>query len=139
MEFPYPSSSGKNKYLEDPVRIDKWLWAVRLYKTRNQATEACRAGKIRWHDQTVKPSRLVQPGDLYAVSTAGLIKTVKVIALLHNRVSAKLVPDYMEDLTPPEEFEKLQLMKELYYERWDKGVGRPTKKSRRLIEKLKGK
>ncbi|MCX6271673.1 MAG: S4 domain-containing protein [Bacteroidetes bacterium] len=124
--------------MEESVRIDKWLWSVRLYKTRNQATEACRAGKVKWNDHAVKPSRVVQPGDLYRVNNGPVIRTVKVISLLHNRVSAKLVPDYLEDLTPVEEFEKLQMMKELNYERWDRGAGRPTKKSRRLIDKLKG-
>lgn len=125
--------------MEDTVRIDKWLWTVRLFKTRNQATEACRAGKVKWNDHNVKPSRDIQIGDIYTVNTAIVIKTIKVLAILNNRVSASLVPSYMEDLTPPEEFERLQMLKELNYERWDKGSGRPTKKSRRLIEKLKGK
>ncbi|MHC1707334.1 MAG: RNA-binding S4 domain-containing protein [Bacteroidales bacterium] len=124
--------------MDDTVRIDKWLWTVRLFKTRNQATEACRAGKVKWNEQTVKPSRDIQAGDIYLVNTGSFIRTVKVIAILHNRVSAKLVPDYMEDLTPPEEYERIQMMKELNYERWDRGSGRPTKKSRRLIDKLKG-
>ena len=124
--------------MEDTVRIDKWLWTVRIYKTRNQATEACRAGKVKWNGQTVKPSRDIQLGDIYIVNTDSVNKTIKVLAFLHNRVSAKLVSEYMEDLTPPEEFERLQMLKELNYERWDRGSGRPTKKSRRLIDKLKG-
>jgi ribosome-associated heat shock protein Hsp15 len=118
-------------------RIDKWLWAVRLFKTRANASEACRTGKVKLREETVKPSREVIPGDIYVVKTELMTKTVRVKMLLKNRVGAKLVPDYLEDLTPQEELERLMLKKEMNYEKRDRGSGRPTKKERRDIDKLK--
>lgn len=123
--------------MEKGIRIDKWLWAVRVFKTRNQASEACRAGKLRIGDQVVKPSREVHPGDLLTLQQPPLTRTLKVVALLENRVGAALVPIYMEDLTPQEEIEKLKLMKHLNFEYRDHGIGRPTKRDRRQIEQLK--
>lgn len=122
----------------DDVRVDKWLWSVRLYKTRNLAIDACKAGKVKIDGNSVKPSRVVKPGDIINISLGQLNKTVRVKELLNNRVSAKLVPDYLEDLTPPEEYERIQLMKEFNIEWRDRGTGRPTKKDRRFIDKLKG-
>lgn len=123
--------------MEADVRIDKWLWAVRVFKTRNQATEACRAGKVKIRDIAVKPSREVKPGDIITVRFGILTKTIKVLELLHNRVSASLVVTYMDDITPQEEKDKLAIMRELNYERRDRGIGRPTKKQRRDIDRLK--
>jgi len=119
------------------VRIDKWLWSVRLFKTRSQATDACRSNKVLVEDQTVKPSREVHVGDVIIFQTGHLRKTVKVKELLKSRVSAKLVENYLDDLTPHEEYERIKLMKEVNFEYRDRGLGRPTKKERRLIEKLK--
>lgn len=121
----------------EEVRIDKWLWCVRIYKTRNQAIEAIKAGKVKMEGCSLKPSRLVKPNDIINLSIGPLNRTVKVKELLHNRISAKLVPDYLEDLTPIEEYERIQLMKEFNAERRDRGLGRPTKKDRRHIDKLK--
>jgi len=123
----------------ESIRIDKWLWAVRLYKTRTVAADACRTGKVKFQGEPVKASRDIHPGDIYTVKTEVMTKTVRVKNLLHNRVGAKLVPDYFEDLTPPEEFERLLLKKEMNYEKRDRGAGRPTKKERRDIGKLKTK
>lgn len=120
------------------VRIDKYLWSVRIYKTRNIAIDACKAGKVKIEGNSVKPSRIVKEGDVIDLSIGPLNRTIKVKALLQNRVSAKLVPDYVEDLTPPEEYERIQLMKEFNTEWRDRGLGRPTKKDRRHIDKLKG-
>ncbi len=125
--------------MEDTHRTDKWLWCVRLFKTRTQAADACRGGKVKINQQPVKPSREIHPGDVLSVNTGLLTRTVRVLALLPARVSARLTADYMEDLTPASEFEKIQMMKELNYEKWDRGAGRPTKKDRRLIVKLKNK
>lgn len=122
----------------DEVRIDKWLWSVRVYKTRNQAIEAIKAGKVKIDGSSLKPSRIVKLGDIISLSIGPLNRTIKVKELLHNRVSAKLVPDYLEDLTPVEEYERIQLMKEFNAERRERGLGRPTKKDRRYIDKLKG-
>jgi ribosome-associated heat shock protein Hsp15 len=119
------------------MRIDKWLWAVRLFKTRSQASAACRGGKIRIEGMAVKPSREIKVNDVIQVQAGGFTKTVRVTGLLNNRVSAKLAIEYMEDITPQEEIEKRLLMKDVNYERRERGTGRPTKKQRRLIERLK--
>lgn len=124
--------------MADDLRIDKWLWAARIYKTRTMAGEACRAGKIKIDGIAVKPSRIIKPEDVITVSLGPLTRTVKVKALIHNRVSAKLVPESLEDLTPAEEYERIKFMQELNAERRDRGTGRPTKKERRLIDRLKG-
>lgn len=118
-------------------RIDKWLWSVRIFKTRTKATEACKKGKVTIEGQLVKPSREVQEGDVIRVDLKQFTKAVKVIQLLNNRVSAKLVPEYMQDLTPDEEYNKQKMMRDLNYEYRDRGAGRPTKKERRLIDRLK--
>lgn len=121
----------------DSIRIDKWLWAVRLFKTRTQASDACKGGKIKIAGQNAKPSREIKKGDEIEVQLAAIRKKVRVKELLKNRVAAKLVDDYLEDLTSPEEYEKLEMMKQLNYERRKRGKGRPTKKERRTITKLK--
>ncbi|HEX7411437.1 MAG TPA: RNA-binding S4 domain-containing protein [Bacteroidales bacterium] len=118
-------------------RIDKWLWAIRIYKTRTLATDACKAGKIKIEGQAVKPSRQLKLMEVITISQSPLTKTIRVKTLIHNRVSAKLVPENAEDLTPAEEYEKLKLMQEVNGERRDRGIGRPTKKQRRLIDLLK--
>ncbi|PKP01431.1 MAG: hypothetical protein CVU14_05245 [Bacteroidetes bacterium HGW-Bacteroidetes-9] len=124
--------------MADELRIDKWLWAVRIFKTRTMAGDACRAGKVKMDGIAVKPSRALKPGDVIIVSIGPLTRTIQVKALIHNRVSAKLVPDSLEDLTPPEEYERIKFMNELNSERRDRGTGRPTKKERRTIDRLKG-
>lgn len=123
--------------MEEGIRIDKWLWTVRVYKTRTQATEACRAGKVRVNDKIVKPSHETRIGETITISIAPVNKTLKVLALPASRLSAKLVPGYMEDLTPSEEIEKLKLARKLNFEYRSRGLGRPTKRERRDIENLK--
>ncbi|MBK6964302.1 MAG: RNA-binding S4 domain-containing protein [Bacteroidales bacterium] len=123
--------------MADELRIDKWLWAVRIYKTRTLAGDSCRAGKVKMDGIAVKPSRALKPGDVMTVSIGPLLRTLKVKALIHNRVSAKLVPESLEDLTPVEEYERIKFMHELNAEKRDRGTGRPTKKDRRFIDKLK--
>ena len=124
--------------MADELRIDKWLWAVRIFKTRTMAGDACRAGKVKIDGNAVKPSRILKLGDEMTVSIGPLLRTIKVKALIQNRVSAKLVPDSLEDLTPQEEYERIKFMHELNAERRDRGTGRPTKKERRMIDRLKG-
>jgi ribosome-associated heat shock protein Hsp15 len=119
------------------IRIDKWLWAARIFKTRTLAGEACRGGKIKIDDQAVKPSRELKENEVISIKLDQLNKTVQVKSLIKNRVSAKQVADVYEDLTPTGEYERLQLMREFNYERRERGIGRPTKKERRLIEVLK--
>src|SRR5262245_21156247 len=88
------------------VRIDKWLWCVRLYKSRTLATGACESGKVKIGGQPVKASRAVKQGDVITVATGEITRTVKATALLEQRVGAPRVPEFMEDLTPPSELEK---------------------------------
>lgn len=120
------------------VRIDKWLWAVRAFKTRSMATDACRSGRVTIDGQAVKPSREAKVGDeIRVVVGPHFTRSLKVIQLLSNRVGAKLVADYAEDITPQSEHDRLKSYNEMNWERRDRGVGRPTKKERRDIERLK--
>jgi ribosome-associated heat shock protein Hsp15 len=121
----------------DSLRIDKWLWTVRLYKTRSLATDACKAGKIKVDGQNIKPARELKVGEEIVVSQNPLLKKVKVLGFPPNRLSAKLVPEFMEDLTSPEEYERVKHLRETNMEFRPHGIGRPTKKHRRLIDKLK--
>ena len=121
----------------DSVRIDKWLWAVRIFKTRSQASDACRGGKVKMGGDNVKPSREVKEGDEIEVQQGILKKRLRVIKPAKNRVGAKLVPELAEDLTPKEEYEKQEMLRQLNHEKRDRGAGRPTKKERRDIGKLK--
>lgn len=127
----------KNNSMEGGVRIDKWLWAVRIFKTRSLASDACRSGKVKILDKAVKPSRELKTGEVISISLAPITKTVRVVALLGHRVSAKLVPLSMEDLTPEAEYQKLKRKNEIDFELRDRGTGRPTKRDRREIEFLK--
>lgn len=117
------------------VRIDKWLWAVRIYKTRSIATDACRSGKVIMNNVEVKPSLEVKIGDTIIVKTGLIKKTLKVLSLLENRVSAKLVAQFMEDYTPAEEYKKLKIMRDSHFVYRNRGAGRPTKRERREIDK----
>lgn len=118
------------------IRIDKWLWAVRLYKTRTLATDACKAGKIKINDEAVKPSYDLSADKILQINKQGEKWTIKVIKLIEKRVSAPLAAECYEDLTPPEEKDKLKYPS-FFYEVRDKGIGRPTKKDRREIDKFK--
>jgi ribosome-associated heat shock protein Hsp15 len=120
----------------DKTRIDKWLWAVRIYKTRSLATEACAAGKIKINGESVKASYLLKPGQTIQLNKQGEKSTFKVIKLIEKRVGAPIAIACYEDLTPPEEKNKL-LFPSVFYEVRDKGSGRPTKRDRREIDKFK--
>jgi len=120
----------------ESVRIDKWLWAVRLFKSRSMATDACATGKVQINGQPAKASRAIKPGDVIQALSGELRRTVKVISPLEKRVGAKLVSQFFEDLTPPAEYLKA---KEKFFHPFvfrPKGSGRPTKKERRNIESL---
>lgn len=123
--------------MDESIRIDKWLWEVRIYKTRNQATLACRAGKVRIGGTIVKPSRELKEGEEVAIFLPPFHKSVRVLGFPKSRVSAKVVPEFMEDLTPQEEYEKLRMARETNFEYREQGIGRPTKRERREIEYLK--
>ena len=121
------------KHTSESVRIDKWLWAVRLYKSRSLAAEACHAGHVKIGGYSVKPSRDVRAGEEITVFAGRLLRTVKVLALLDQRVGAKLVSQFLEDLTPPEAYARAR---EKARVRFSTGIGRPTKKQRRQLERF---
>ncbi|MBO5960540.1 MAG: RNA-binding S4 domain-containing protein [Paludibacteraceae bacterium] len=116
------------------VRIDKWLWAVRLYKTRSLAAEACKKGKVSCNGQTLKPSHVVKVGEVYHLRRAPITFSYKVLALAHNRMAAKLVPDFMLDVTAPDQLQLLELNRLAHAAGRARGTGRPTKKERRDLE-----
>ncbi|MEM9026304.1 MAG: RNA-binding S4 domain-containing protein [Verrucomicrobiota bacterium] len=123
---------------EKGPRIDKWLWATRIFKTRTLAAEACRGGHVKIEGQRIKPSYLVQIGDKYEVERAHRRLDIEVKAFLDKRVSASLVDTYLIDHTPPEppKTEKLELEYPLL--KRPRGSGRPTKKERREIDSFLG-
>ena len=123
--------------MEQGIRIDKWLWTVRVFKTRSQASEACRSGRVKILDQVVKPSRDLKTGEIISVSFPPITKMLKVVTLTPYRVSAKLVSGFMEDLTLEEEYLKLKRAGDENFEIREHGIGRPTKRQRREIEFLK--
>ncbi len=116
------------------VRIDKWLWAVRLYKTRSLATEACKKGKVLIQNVAVKPSRTVKVGEIVQVRQNPVVYSFKVIALAQNRMNAKLVPGFMENVTTPDQLELIELAKIAAQSGRARGTGRPTKKERRELD-----
>jgi len=119
-----------------PVRIDKFLWSVRIFKTRSIASDECRKGRIIINNVQVKPSRIILKDEVIYVKKPPVIFTYKVIFPIENRVSAKLVNQFVEDITAPEEKAKLEVKQTTSVGYRDKGTGRPTKKERRLIDKL---
>lgn len=118
------------------ARIDKYLWSIRLFKTRTIATDACRSGKVTIAGKTIKASREIQKGDLIQIRKDHINIQIEVLDPIEKRVGAKLVEIYRKDLTPPEEYQKLELMRQEFEYR-DRGLGRPTKKDRRTISKIK--
>jgi len=120
----------------DEVRIDKYLWSIRVYKIRTDATDACKGGKVRVNGADTKPSRLVKVGDIIVARKGAVTYTYKVIQPVDKRQGARLVPDYAENLTPPEELAKLKAPVETFFLKRDRGAGRPTKKDRRQMEDL---
>ncbi len=119
------------------IRIDKFLWSVRIYKTRSIASDECRKGRIIINDTQVKPSRIVLSNDIIIVKKPPVIYTYRVIEPIENRVSAKLVGQFIEDLTAEDEKVKLDIRHAVGVDYRNRGTGRPTKKERRLIDKLK--
>jgi ribosome-associated heat shock protein Hsp15 len=118
------------------VRLDKWLWAVRLFRSRSSATAACQAGHVKWEGGRVKPSREVHVGETYTLVTGGLQRTIQVTELLQQRLGAAAVAAYVLDLTPPEEIERARQARLENSVVFPAGSGRPTKKQRRQLESL---
>ncbi len=116
------------------VRIDKWLWAVRLFKTRSLASEECRKGRVMVDGMPAKPSREIKIGDKIQVRRPPIVRTYEVLDLTENRMGAKLVESFMRDITPPDQLELLEMQKHMSWFQREKGTGRPTKKERRDLD-----
>ena len=122
--------------MADSVRIDKYLWAIRVFKTRSDATDACNGNKVQIGGVNAKPSKAVKAGDLITVWKGAVQYSYKVISTTENRMGAALVPQYAENLTPESELEKLHAPAETFFVRRERGSGRPTKKERREMDAL---
>ena len=120
----------------EEVRIDKYLWSIRVFKTRSEATVACNGGKVRLNGSDVKPSKAVKPGDVIVFRKGAVTYTYKVLALIDKRQGPKLVPEYVENQTPQSELDKLRAPVETFFLKRDRGTGRPTKKDRRQMDNL---
>ncbi len=118
------------------IRIDKYLWCIRVFKSRSIATDACDGGKVKIEGKSIKPSRHVKIGEVITVQQGYVKRAYKVIELLEKRVSAPLVKNFALDITPQDELDKLQTERFVSYQSKFKGVGRPTKKDRRMIDKM---
>ena len=118
------------------VRVDKWLWAVRVFKTRSIATEACKKGRVMLGDTPVKPSRTLKPGDVVKVRKPPVTYSFRLLALTQNRLGAKLVPEYMENVTPQSELHLLDMVKISGFVDRRKGLGRPTKREGRELSRF---
>lgn len=120
------------------MRLDQWLWAVRLYKTRNLAIEAIKGGHVKVNGAATKPAHEAKPGELVTARIGIMTRTLRVIDAPKSRVGAKLVPQFAEDLTPPEEFEKQREANLQFVGFRPRGAGRPTKRERRLLDEFEG-
>jgi ribosome-associated heat shock protein Hsp15 len=116
------------------VRIDTGMWATRIFKTRTIAVEACKKNRVMVNDSVIKPSRMIKVGDIVQVRKPPVVYSFKVLDLTANRVGAKLVPDYLENITPPDQYEILELQKISGFVDRARGTGRPTKKDRRNLD-----
>lgn len=118
------------------VRLDKWLWAVRVFKTRSDAADACRTNRVLVNDAYAKPSREVKVGDVISVKKMPVVYQYRVVELVSSRQPAKNVPMYAADITPQSELDKLNVPRETIFIVRDRGTGRPTKKERRELDSL---
>jgi ribosome-associated heat shock protein Hsp15 len=124
--------------MAESVRIDKWLWAVRIFKTRSLATEICSKGQVLIGDLTAKPSRMIRTGEIIRVKKTPIYRSFKVLGIIEKRVGAKEVPQYMIEVTPQSELDLLEMQKDMLWITRDRGAGRPTKKDRRELDDFFG-
>lgn len=117
-------------------RIDKWLWAMRVFKTRSIATDACKKGRVLMGGYPVKPSKMIKVGDTIDVKKPPITYTFKVLKLANNRLGAKLVPEYLENITPQSQYEILEMAKISGFVDRRKGLGRPTKRESRELNRF---
>ncbi len=122
--------------MAEGVRIDKWLWSVRLFKTRSDAAEACKSNRVLIDGKPIKPSREVRVGEVVSIRKMPVVYSFRILELVANRQPAKNIPRYIEDITPQEELLKLEMARAGAFAVRDRGMGRPTKKERRDIEEL---
>lgn len=118
------------------ARIDKWMWVARIFKTRTIAAEACKKGRIYINGAQAKPARMIKPGDTIQVKRPPITYSFKVIQAIEKRVGAKLVPEIMENVTTPDQYELLEMSKISGFVNRAKGTGRPTKKDRRDLDEF---
>ena len=124
--------------MSDEARIDKWLWAARIFKTRTIAADACKNGRIMVNDVLVKPSRMVKVGDRISVRKPPVTYTFRILKTIEQRVGAKLLPDIYETITTPDQYELLEMNRISGFINRQRGTGRPTKKDRRAMDAFVG-
>lgn len=122
--------------MAEVVRIDRFLWAIRAYKTRSEATDACKGNKVKVAGCNAKPSKMIKIGDVIELRKGSVLYSYKVKSILSNRVGAKLVSEYVENLTPQSELDKLKVPVETFVLKRERGAGRPTKKDRREMDAM---
>lgn len=122
--------------MTENVRIDKYLWAIRAFKTRSEAAEACNGNKVQIDGTNAKASKAVKPGNLITVRKGPVQYSYRVLQLSESRMGASLVPQFAENLTPESELSKLHAPVETLFLKRDRGTGRPTKKDRRVLDAL---
>jgi ribosome-associated heat shock protein Hsp15 len=120
--------------MTDEARIDKWLWAARIFKTRTIAADACKNGRVAVNDVQVKPSRMVKVGDKVSVRKSPVTYSFKILKTIEQRVGAKLLPEIYENVTPPDQYELLEMTRISGFVDRQRGTGRPTKKDRRQMD-----
>ncbi|MCW0481396.1 RNA-binding S4 domain-containing protein [Gaoshiqia sediminis] len=120
--------------MDNQVRVDKWLWATRVFKTRSIATEACKKGRVVIDNIQVKPSRVMKIGDIVHVKKSPVTYRYKVLGLIEKRIGAQLASEYLLDVTPKEELAILDVQKNMIWMKRERGTGRPTKKERRDLD-----
>ena len=118
------------------ARIDKWMWAARIFKTRTIAAEACKKGRISVNGSQVKPARMIKPGDVVQVRKPPVTYSFKVLQAIEKRVGAKLIPEIMENVTTPDQYELLEMSRISGFVDRARGTGRPTKKERRDLDEF---
>lgn len=116
------------------ARIDKWLWAARIFKTRSIAADACKNGRVTLKGERIKPSRIIKEGDVIEVRKPPITYTFRILKAIENRVGAKLVPKILENITPPEQYQLLEMNRISGFIDRARGTGRPTKKERRQLD-----
>ena len=124
--------------MSNEARIDKWLWAARIFKTRSIAADACKNGRVMVNDVNVKPSRMVKEGDKVSVRKPPVTYSFRILKTIEQRVGAKLLPDIYENITPADQYELLEMNRISGFVDRARGTGRPTKKDRRAMEAFVG-